>query len=228
MEIKFSRIIDLSLQIDITMATYPGETVLFRPTEVIPKNKYNVQTMHIFTHTGTHLDAPWHVLEQGKRLNQYPLEQFIAPCVKLDLTKHKKELSRVGAAFYLKVIERRHLQEYENQIKQAQAIVLHTGYGEVMKLGRQFIDMEFPYLTEDAAKYLAQFTNLKLIGIDSLTIDKHEVQDSHKAILGKTNILVLETLTNLEQVPERFMLVCFPLNVKDADGAPCRALALIP
>ena len=227
MNIKFSKIIDLSLPIDITMATYPGETILYRPVKVMPKDKYNIQTMHIFTHTGTHFDAPWHVIEDGRKLDAYPLEQFIASCIKIDLTKHKKELSRCGASFYLKVIEKRHLQEYDNRIRQAEAIVLHTGYGDVMKLGRQFIDLEFPYLTEEAARYLAQFTSLKIIGIDSLTIDKHESQDAHKAILAKTDILILETLTNLEQLPDNFTLLCMPLRVKEADGAPCRAFALI-
>ncbi len=227
MEIKFNRIIDLSLPIDITMATYPGETILYRPVQVIPKNKYNIQTMHIFTHTGTHLDAPWHVIEDGRKLDVYHLEQFIASCVKLDLTKNKRELSRCGATFYLKVVEKRHLLEHENKIKDAQAILLYTGYGSVLNLGRQFIDMEFPYLTEEAARYLAQFTNLRIIGIDSLTIDKHESQDAHKAILSKTNIIVLETLTNLNELPEYFTLLCMPLSVKDADGAPCRAIALV-
>ncbi len=227
MELKFSKIMDISLPIDITMATYPGETILYRPTQVIPKDKYNVQTMHIFTHTGTHFDAPWHVLENGRRLDSYPLEHFIALCTKLDLTKNKQDLSRCGSTFYLKVIEKRHLQEHEQEIRQAQAIVLYTGYGSVLNLGRQFIDLEFPYLTEDAARYLSQFTHLKIIGIDSLTIDKHNSQEAHKIILGKTNILILETLTNLEKVPDNFTLLCMPLKIKDSDGAPCRVFALI-
>ena len=227
MEIRFKKIIDLTLPIQSGMATYPGERISYTPASVIPKDKHNVQSMKIFTHTGTHIDAPYHIFKKGQQIDRYPLNKFIAKSFKIDLTKYKKELSRIGSSLYLKVIEKRHLLPYNKEIENAEALILQTGYGNILRLGEKLIDFEFPYISEDAAKYIAQFRNLKLIGVDSLTIDRHGVTTSHKIILGKANILIVETMVNLDRVPEKFILICFPLHVKNADGAPCRALALV-
>ena len=227
MKIRFKKIIDLTLPIQSGMATYPGERISYRPASVIPKDKHNVQSMQILTHTGTHIDAPYHIFKKGRQIDAYHLNKFIAKSFKIDLTKYKKELSKIGSFSYLKVIKKRHLLPCRKEIGKAEALILQTGYGNILKTGEKLIDFEFPYFSEDAAKYIAQFRNLKLIGVDSLTIDKHGVTTCHKIILGKAKIPIVETLINLDKAPEKFILICFPLHIKNADGAPCRALALV-
>ena len=227
MNINFKKIIDLTLPIRNGMSTYPGEKISCKPVMFIPRDKHNVLNLNFFTHTGTHLDAPFHVFEKGATVDKYPLNTFIAKSLKIDLRLYKSELSKNGSFAYLKVIEKRHLLKYHKEIAKSDALILHTGYGEILKLGEKFIDFEFPHLTKECAEYIAGFKKLKLLGIDSLTIDKKGNTASHYTLLRKSNFMILETLINLEKAPNKFILICFPLNIKNSDGAPCRAVALV-
>jgi kynurenine formamidase len=88
------------------------------------------------------------------------------------------------------------------------------------------VDLDFPFLDGAAAEFLAGFSNLKIIGIDSITFDAHGQNTAHHRIFnGKGNVVLLETIIGVRHLPETFTLFCLPLHIREADGAPCRAYA---
>ena len=85
----------------------------------------------------------------------------------------------------------------------------------------------YPTLTKEAANYIAN-TNIKGIGIDMLSVDRYDtsVFEVHHILFEKGKIII-ENLTNLETVPEKFLFIAAPFKYNDADGAPVRAIAIV-
>ena len=216
---KKLKIVDLSLPIHEAMAVYPGDPRV--KIESLVSNTKELELV-IRTHHGTHVDAPLH-RKIEKSLDEYGLDKFVNPAVKIDLTP-KADTTRKGVK-YLQAVKREHLEPYKNIIGQKEAVVIRTGYGELIQKGLVEKD-NISYLTEDAGQFLAGFENLNVVGIDSLTIDKPKSGGKVHNMLLKKDIILLETLVNLESAPEEFTLWCLPLAIKNSDGSPCRAVAV--
>ena len=86
-----------------------------------------------------------------------------------------------------------------------------------------------PYLTEEASQFLSAFPNIKVVGIDSLTVDPFGGHDAHHALKDK---MIVESLVNLHEIPPRgsldFMLQTSPIIIEGATGAPIVACAYMP
>lgn len=203
------RIIDLSYPISSNMNIYPGDPeVKVEKAGTLP----NILRLGIASHHGTHIDAPYHHLKNGKFLDSYPAEKFINKACRIDLSKEN-----------IRAVTKDHLIPYSELTKQNRAVIIRTGYDTIIKNG--LVDKNFPYLEEDAAEYLSSFRNLNIVGMDSLTIDAHNENKAHIALLSR-DVLILETIVNLSELPDEFILICFPLLIKNSDGAPCRAIAI--
>ncbi len=194
------------------MPVYPGTPeVTFQKCATVENEGFAELNMTMCSHTGTHIDAPYHVLPDGKTLDQFPINKFVGPAILLDMTT-KTEIS-------LPQIEK-----YSEQISRAEFVVFRTGWQDKWNTSAYFED--FPTLTLGAAEWLANF-DLKAIGFDAISVDK--VADTHlpkhRIFLGR-EILIVENLANLDKVPqELFEFHCLPLNIANADGAPVRACA---
>ena len=94
------------------------------------------------------------------------------------------------------------------------------------RLGRTSTFADFPSLTVEAAQWLAE-RRIGLLGMDTPTPGT-QWKEVHWILLAKgLEIVIVEGLTQLDQLPERFTLSAFPLNFKGRDGAPCRAVAIV-
>ena len=103
-------------------------------------------------------------------------------------------------------------------------IIYRTGWDRAFGTREYFSD--FPSLTVEAAQWLAE-KRIGLIGMDTPTPGT-DWQEVHLVLLAQgVEIVIVEGLTRLEQLPERFTLSAFPLNIKGRDGAPCRAVAIV-
>jgi kynurenine formamidase len=191
----------------------------------MPEDKVNMLGLNMSTHHGTHLDAPRHQVADGECLDKFPPNMFIKRAMKIDVapevagryTKCKEDI------LYRQVITAEDLAPYSERMVWVGAVVIHTGYGRVLLKGK--VDEDFPYLDVSAAELLASYKNLKIIGIDSLTVDALGENRVHHILFANTGRLLLETLVCLDQLPLGFILCCLPLLVEGADGAPCRAIA---
>ena len=208
------KIIDLTHIIKEEMPVFPGTE---SPTiERYSYEKYGFRgaKLSMLSHTGTHMDAPAHMLEDGLYLDELEIDQFIGTAIVIDCTDVVRDITS------------EHLKEHEEKISSVDFVLLRTDWDK--KWGTLSYFKKFPALTEEAAKYLTKF-DLKGLGVDSISVDLMTSKDFkvHKILLSK-NMVMIENLMNLEKVQgEIFTLSVLPLKTIKADGSPIRAIAMI-
>jgi len=193
--------------------------------------------LHIRNHHGTHIDAPAHKIPGGKTIDQYELGKFINRAMLLDLTPYvgpgKSYVRRITRELLGRAFTPERLQRMKQE--DISALLFRTGYEAKIKCGVTD-DYGFPYFEKEAAEFLVgrcerAGVKLNLVGLDSFSVDPKGTLDSpaHQVFLSR-DILILETLVNLEEVArafgdESFELICAPVLYKGADGAQVRAFA---
>lgn len=209
------RVIDLTHTIHAGMQVFPGtEPPAFERANTFERDGFRETKITMYSHTGTHMDAPAHMLSSGPCLDNLDVEHFIGNAAILDF-------SNVGKG----LIDSDSLKPHEEMIKNAEFIIIKTGWSKYWGDKKYFED--FPSLSKEAAQRLTGF-NLKGVGIDAISIDpmNSTTFDVHK-ILMAGNILIIENLTNLDAVSGRSFILCvMPMKNKDADGSPVRAVAI--
>lgn len=211
------KIIDLTHTMHKDMPVFPGtEKPIFLPANTIEKDGFKETKFSMYSHTGTHIDAPSHMLEGGKFLEELEIRHFIGKAIVLDFSNIKN-----------KEISKEDLLKYENKLKDLDFVLLMTGWSKYWNSDEYFED--FPFLSEEAVDWLIKF-DLKGIGIDAISIDDMKTTTfaiHHK--LFKNNMIIIENLTNLELInkEESFTFSCLPLKYENADGSPVRAVAIL-
>jgi arylformamidase len=209
-----NKIIDLTNTLNNEMTYYPGTLPpKFENYNTIPKDGYAEMKLTIPTHTGTHIDAPCHLLLNAKSLDSFPIEKFtgnaiVIPCLNIE------------------EITLQHIRAYKDLISQVDFVLFQTGWSNKWNNSAYFEG--FPTLTKKAAQWLSEF-NLKGLGFDSISIDKVYSEDlpNHFIVLAK-EFIIIENLTNLDLLPSGiFTFFCLPLKIENADGSPVRAIALL-
>ena len=211
------KLIDLTQTIAPDMPVYPGtEAPTFSPGCALETDGFLERKIAFFSHTGTHIDAPAHLIANGKTLDRMPIETFFGQAVRLDCRQAS------GA-----VIDIADLEPLRGELAEADFLLLHTGWSRYWGTAAYFAD--YPVLSKAAAHWLTAF-NLKGVGVDAISVDSADTErfPVHKGLLEK-DILLVENLANLERISHRcFTFFCMPLKLADADGAPVRAGAIIP
>lgn len=209
------KIIDLTHTIYSNMPVFPGtEQPIFIKANTLEKNGFQESKITMYSHTGTHIDAPAHMLSNGPYLDNLDIAHFIGNATILDFSNSN-----------IKLIDIDSLKPYEEKIKNVEFIIIKTGWSKFWGHKKYF--ESFPSLSEDSARWLSQF-NLKGIGIDAISIDDIDSTTFavHKILMPK-NIIIIENLTNLDSIcSENFILSILPLKNKDADGSPVRAISI--
>lgn len=210
------KVIDLTHTIYPGMPVFPGtEPPVFEPANTLETHGYLEKKITFFSHTGTHIDAPSHIMENGLTLDSFAVERFMGKGLVLNIL-------HIGS----RTIKLNDLLPFENQIRNIEYLLLYTGWSHYWGQEKYFKD--FPVLSLDAAGWLAQNFKLKGIGADTISFD-HESSKTfavHKLLLEK-EILILENLTNLELLlGSNFLFWGLPLKTPNADGAPIRAVAM--
>ncbi|MFQ5645592.1 MAG: cyclase family protein [bacterium] len=222
------RVIDLSLPLSSETGIYPGDpNISISSARTMEKNNINILSMNMSTHNGTHLDAAYHQLSEGVTLDAIPAEHYINRATKVDLTGSPGGCAEKNGIKYKREIDAACLSRHINRMIGSSAAVLYTGYGKVIQSGQ--IDTDFPYLTRDAAELIVErHPELRVLGIDSVTVDAHKQKVAHHTMFkGIPDLIIAETMVNLDQLPQWFTLLTVPLLVEHSDGSPCRALAIV-
>lgn len=211
------KLIDLTQTIAPDMPVYPGtEAPAISPGCDIESDGFLEKKITFFSHTGTHVDAPAHMVPNGWTLDQMSIEAFFGQAVLFNY--------RGGAR---SIIDINDLAPFQEDLAEVDFLLIHTGWSRYWGGCAYFAD--FPVLSEAAAHWLTDF-NLKGIGVDAISVDPADAKNFpvHKALLEK-NILLVENLANLERIScPRFDFFCMPLKIVAADGAPVRAGAILP
>jgi kynurenine formamidase len=210
--------IDLTLTVSKSIPNFPGSPKpQFIPWSTLKEDGYNLELLFLSSHTGTHLDAPYHFAKDGAKIHQIPLDRLLGNGLLIKIKKGKNQ-----------VITKNDLISFERKngnIPKYSSIIFHTGWQKNLNDDYYFINN--PGLSESAAKYLVS-KEINLVGIDSPSIDLgiNKTFIVHK-ILAKNNILIVENLANLNKISSKqFDFVILPLKLKDATGSPVRAMAI--
>jgi arylformamidase len=210
------KIVDLSHTIYQGMPYYPGtEPPTLQPANTIEKDGFIETRISMHSHTGTHLDAPSHILQDGFSLDRVPIDRYFGQALKADVSSLRGRTIPAGS-----------LLKYGDMMAHVEFVIIHTGWSRYW--GKPHYFKEFPSLSEESAKWLSGF-NLKGVGIDTISVDRIEaVTFPVHNILFRKNIFVIENLTNLDLIGgDIFTFSCMPLKMKDADGSPTRAFAIL-
>lgn len=202
------QIIDLSVAINEETPAYPGDPkVRIETTGIFEKDTYNDHKICFGIHSsGTHIDAPWHMLANGKTLDEMPLEQFIGRGVYIKVEDKTFDLQKVKQA----------------NIQMGDIALFHTGMSDIYDKDEYY--SERPEMPEEIANYLVD-KNIKMIGLDMCSPDREPFK-IHRILLGRS-ILIIENLTNMDQLAGKdFTVYALPVKLQ-LDGAPARVIAEI-
>ena len=213
------KIIDLTLTVSDKIPTFPGSPQpSFIPWENVKEDGYNLELLFLSTHTGTHMDAPYHFLEKGAKIHEISLKKLVSETV---LIKSKKNDGESITKTDIQKFEKKH-----GKIASFSSVIFYTGWQR--NLQKKYYFTKNPGLSVSAAKYLAS-KKINLVGIDSPSIDLgKDSKFSVHQIFAKKGILIVENLANLEKIKSsKFHLVVLPLKLKNATGSPVRAIAFV-
>jgi len=199
--------IDLSHTFEETMPVFPGDGVAkLKQVAYMDENGYNSFRLQTGMHVGTHIDAPFHMTENGQKLSKIPVEHFFGKGKIIDA----RNVNSIGAEF---------LQNIE--IEQGDILFVHTGHDRNYKTDTYYT--KFPVITKEFAEAVIK-KGIKIIGFDSPSPDDAPY-DLHK-LFFQNNILIIENLTGLEQLINiaDFEIIAMPAKFESA-GAPVRVVA---
>ncbi|MGC8832968.1 MAG: cyclase family protein [Armatimonadota bacterium] len=214
---KQRRFFDITVPIREGMAVWPGDP----PVQIAPAARIeaghgcNTSVFSFSSHTGTHLDAPFHFIPEGRRLDQIHPDELIGPCWVADLSHLSSHITAGDL-------------EAASVPNGTTRLLLKTRNSDFWRdLGRPF-QRDFIAVAEDGAKWLVS-KGIRLVGIDYLSIEPFGTPGAptHNALLG-SDVVVLEGL-NLGAVSAGpYELICLPLLVPGGDGCPIRAVLIAP
>ena len=203
--------IELTHKMEEKMPVYPGtERPVFDKSFTIEKNGFAETQVRMFSHTGTHMDAPAHMVLGGKTLDEYPVEHFIGDAYLLDLTNGVPGIRQLEADAAL--------------IEKSDFIIMKTGWSK--KWGMESYFNDFPVLNEELLDYLLQF-DIRGFGVDAISVDPVSTTtfDNHMKMFAK-ECTIVENLKNLESIPQKnFKIIMLPLLTKNSDGFSARVVA---
>lgn len=198
--------IDLTLPIDEHIPVFPGDPPAeIKQISTIIEKGWNEKQLVITSHFATHIEAPLHMVENGKTLSDYPIDSFFGEAIVFDVRGQliidvNVDIVKPHDIVFFRTDHVNHIYEptyFENN----------------------------PVFSKETIENLIK-KEISIIGIDSFTPD-NEPYSLHKKLFHH-DIRIVENLMHLDQIPsQRFFCYIFPLNIKEADGAPCRVVAQV-
>ena len=203
------KFVDLSHPISNEMSTYPSDPDI----SIVREKEIHLDRtlLHRFTmgtHTGTHLDTPAHIISGGKTLDDFPLSSFTGKTVKVDINS---------------------ISELDKVDEKVDGIIFDSSWYRRFKEPEIYFGSDRPEIPIYLVKKVIEM-GIKYFGCDLPSVDVSGSEDKpiHNALLG-ANIIVYESLTNLNQLPllTPFKFYGFPLPFVGLDGSPVRAIGVI-
>ena len=202
------KVIDLTHTIKEGMPVFPGtEPPKLDAASTFEKDGFRETLLTMYSHTGTHMDAPAHVREDGITLDK----AIVVDC---------SDLSEGDT------IDISYINKYKGIIEDAEFVLFKTGWDRYWDTEKYY--GKFPVISEEVADYLIS-SNKKGIGLDVISIEAIESEDlpMHHKVL-KNNLVIIENLCNLDQIGSDLFTFCaLPLKFINSDGASIRAVAIL-
>lgn len=206
-------VIDLTLRVEHGM-----RGVEFETKYTVENEGWNARTLHLYSHSGTHMDSPVHFAAGDQTIDQIPLCDCIGKAWIVELRELPPKTP----------IEIRHLGDLVNKFQSGDALLLRTGWSKHVADPDYYRD-NFQPISSDLAQWMVD-SGVRMVGVEPPSVadvnDLPAVTKVHKILLGG-NVIIVEGLTNLDQLDGEFCTFgAMPLKIADGDGAPCRAFAI--
>ena len=206
------RYIDLTMSYGMGMRGFSIESA-----KSLKKDGWNASTLHLYSHSGTHMDAPIHFEVNEKTIDQYPASRFFCDCWIVDLPNCSDS----------KLIVPEDLSKIANAILPGEGLIFRTGWSAYV--GEEKYRQKLPRISKELAEWCTK-KSIAMIGVEPPSIadvyDLKEVSEVHTILLN-ADVLIIEGLCNLGKISQpKVQLVALPLKIKNGDGAPCRVIAI--
>lgn len=208
---KIKKIIDVSRKIHAKIAFWPddGGFVITRQMLIKEGSHCNLSSIFFGMHTGTHVDAPYHFLDNAKNVSELDLSKFIGfvKVIEINTGKHieKEDIKDLG-------------------IKKGDVVFFKTSNSNI-KQDKPFYK-DYVAIGLSAAEYLAKI-GIKTVGIDYFSVEEYKSKNHkvHLTLLSK-EIGVIEGLYLKDVIPGNYFFSALPLNIEDVEGTPIRAVLI--
>lgn len=204
------KIIDLTQKMFNEMPVHPyDDGITIVQDKFLEKDAYNNTRIELGMHTGTHIDAPKHLVKVGKGIEVFPLSHFIGNGCILDVRGED-------------IISMK--KEYKTKIKQNDIVLLFTGYGEIFG-SEKYYGNNMPTIDMNLAQHLVE-KKVKMLGMDLPSPDNYPFL-IHNELLSN-NVLIIENMANLKKLlnENKFQVMAMPLSLH-AEASITRAIAII-
>lgn len=205
--------------IDLTMTVRHGmRGVEIEKLHTVNEHGWNSRMLHLYSHSGTHMDAPLHFEVGDGTIDRIPLERCLRPSWVVDLLGIEPKALITSAS----------LGPVAKKARPGDGLLLKTGWSKHVDQPEYYRD-NFPRISEELAVWCAQ-RRIGLLGVEPQSVadvnSLAEVTAIHRILLS-ANIVIVEGLTNLDALRESPVMFCaLPLKIEGGDGAPCRAFAV--
>ncbi len=198
------KVVDLTVTIRDSMEVYPGDPeVKITPVGEMPKNPCRLANLSLGSHTGTHMDAPSHMVLKGVPLDEVPVNNFLGKAQVFPGNTDFGQVDLTGLDFVL------------------------LDFNWAKKRGSEEFYQDYPAISSRNAAILS-IRGLMGVGMDTPSVDNNETELVNHQILLNSGLLLVEGLCNLDRVGDKpFWFITLPLKWKKADGAPCRAIGIL-
>lgn len=207
------RTYDITLTISPDLVVWPDDpqVELGRVSKIEEGANFNVSRLNMGVHTGTHVDAPYHVLENGQTVENIPIRLL------------------TGRAYVLHVpdvdIITVDMLEKSPIPPRTRRVLFRTRNSELWTKPHKTFKKDFVAVDPQAAEYLIQ-KGVKLVGVDYLSVAPFGDSVPTHEIFLKAGVVIVEGL-NLSEVSQgRYTLYCLPIKLGKSDGAPARAILI--
>jgi kynurenine formamidase len=219
MRIRADKLWDLSQPVAHDGPGWPEfDPPSIRRTYRVGAEGFNAETIEMNTHTGTHVDVPFHFDDEGATIDRVPLDAFAGPALFIDLRDALEPAEEIGP---------QHLEPRLDLLRQGDFAILVTGWGERRGVTEEFLK-QWPYLGGEGARLLVE-RGVAGVGIDALSIGgwggPEKGVPAHEVLLGAAKVIVEELHVPTELLGRRAFLTAFPILLQGCGGAPARAVA---
>lgn len=204
--------------VDLTLPLTSGDRgVKIEPARRLETDGWNATTLSLYSHCGTHMDAPVHFGTGTQTIDSITAEDFIGPAWVADVRPIEPH----------SLIKPEHLGDIAEKFKPGESLLICTGWSEYY--GQDKYRNELPRVSLELVLWCAE-KKVKMLGVEPPSVadinDIDELTAIHQ-ILFKSGVIVVEGLANLTSLSKpQVTFIVLPLKIANGDGAPARAIAI--
>lgn len=207
-----SRIIDLTLPI-----TDGDRGVSITPARRLETDGWNATTLSLYSHCGTHMDAPIHFGVTDQTIDELAVEELMGPAWVVNLEPAEPR----------QLIESSDLGDIAEKLQPGDGLIIRTGWSKYY--GQPEYRDDLPRISEELANWCVEH-KVRTLGVEPPSVadvnNAEELTAVHKILLG-AGVIIVEGLTNLAKISkDKVTLIALPLKINSGDGAPARVLAI--